>query len=75
MLSKELVGRRVKATAGSDHAPLIAAHRRPTPLGDGPEGAVTRINDLTGRVSGRIEEPNRASILPLSDAASSPHLL
>jgi hypothetical protein len=67
MLSKELVGRRVKVTAWYDHAQLIAAHRRPTTLRDGPEGTVTHVNDFTGRVSVRMEEHSRVYIFPLSD--------
>jgi hypothetical protein len=67
MPSNELVGRRVKLTAWYDHEQLVAAHRRSNPFRDGPEGTVTDLNDLTGRVTVRIEGMNRVYTLPLGD--------
>ena len=54
MLSKELLGRRVKVVAWYDHPQLIAAHRQQTH----PEGTVTHINDFTGELSVRVDEPD-----------------
>jgi hypothetical protein len=67
MPSHELVGRRVKVTAWYDHEHLVAAHRWSNTLKDGPEGTVTDINDVTGRMTVRIEGIHRVYTLPLSD--------
>ena len=67
MLTPQLIGRRVRVTAWYDHAPLVAARRRPTTPGDGPEGTVTHLDELTGRVSVRLEGMDRTFVLPCGD--------
>jgi len=67
MLTKELIGRRVRVLAWYDHPPLIAAHRWPTALGDGPAGTVTHHDDRTGRVSVRVEGLGRVFTLHRGD--------
>ena len=42
--ANELVGRRVRVLAWYDHAPLIAAYRKPSR----PEGTITHVNGLVG---------------------------
>jgi len=66
MLSKELVGRRVRVVAWYDHAQLIADHRGDR-FDDGPEGTVTHLNDITAEMTVRIDEYDRAYALKLGD--------
>jgi hypothetical protein len=63
MLSKELLGRRVKVVAWFDHPQLIAAHRRLTYL----LGTVMHINDITGELSVHVEETDRVYHLKPED--------
>ena len=62
---KELVGRRVRVIAWYDHAPLIAASRKPAR----PEGTITHVNGVTGEpaVSVQIDGQGGAYTFKLGD--------
>jgi len=64
MLSKELVGRRVRVVAWYDHAQLIADHRGDR-FDEGPEGTVTHVNDITAEMTVQIDKYDRAYVFPL----------
>jgi hypothetical protein len=49
--TNELVGRRVRVMAWYDHAPLIAAYRKP----DWPEGTITHVNGLVGEAAVAVQ--------------------
>jgi hypothetical protein len=62
--TNELVGRRVRVIAWYDHAPLIAAYRKPAR----PEGTITHVAGIVeAAVSVQIDEQGGAYTFKLSD--------
>jgi hypothetical protein len=49
--TNELVGCRVRVLAWYDHAPLIAAYRKPAL----PEGTITHVNGLVGEAAVSVQ--------------------